>query len=206
MDANLKNKKVIPLLSAILLAAVIFACAACAQSPSEEQNNINEETEQQETIEITLPGSLFEFANTDLQDNKEAFEEYCTDVREDGDSLVLEVTEEQREALIEMNQKNIDDILDQVAEENSEYSCELSSDYSKVVYKYDENIDGILQAKILVSLTSIYVMNGIIETNNSDWSVDASIVNCHTGKIVVQGIFPGASLTFGEAEWKASYE
>ena len=103
-----------------------------------------------------------------------------------------------------MNQKNIDDILDQVEEENSEYSCELSSDYSKVVYKYDENIDGILQAKILVSLTSIYVMNGIIETN--DWSVDASIVNCHTGKTVVQGTFPGASLTFGEAEWKASYE
>ena len=114
MDANLKNKKAPYLLSAILLAAVVFACAACAQSPSEEQNNINEETEQQETTEITLPGSLFEFANTDLQDNKEAFEEYCTDVREDGDSLVLEVTEEQREALIEMNQKNIDDILDQV--------------------------------------------------------------------------------------------
>ena len=49
-------------------------------------------------------------------------------------------------------------------------------------------------------------MNGIIETNNSDWGVDASIVNCHTGKTVVQGTFPGASLTFGEAEWKASYE
>lgn len=105
-------------------------------------------------------------------------------------------------------------ILDEIQQEalmegdisNSEYSCELSSDYSKVVYKYDENIDGILQAKILVSLTSIYVMNGIIETNNSDWSVDASIVNCHTGKTVVQGIFPGASLTFGEAEWEASYE
>ena len=57
MDANLKNKKAPYLLSAILLAAVVFACAACAQSPSEEQNNINEETEQQETIEITLPGS-----------------------------------------------------------------------------------------------------------------------------------------------------
>lgn len=206
MDANLKNKKVKHLLPAILLAAIAFACTACVGNPSDNLKNVNGDTEQQETIEITLPGSLFEFANTDLQDNKEAFEKYCTDVREVGDSLVLEVTEEQREALIEMNQKNIDDILDQVEEENAEYSCELSSDYSKVVYKYDENIDGILQAKILVSLTSIYVMNGIIETNNSDWSVDASIVNCHTGKTVVQGTFPGASLTFGEAEWKASYE
>ena len=89
----MRNKKRCYLMLAVLLAAVVFACAACAESPSEEQNNINEETEQQETIEITLPGSLFEFANTDLQDNKEAFEEYCTDVREVGDSLVLEVTE-----------------------------------------------------------------------------------------------------------------
>ena len=63
-------------------------------NPSDNLKNVNGDTEPQETIEITLPGSLFEFANTDLQDNKEAFEEYCTDVREVGDSLVLEVTEE----------------------------------------------------------------------------------------------------------------
>ena len=94
MDANLKNKKAPYLLSAILLAAVVFACTACVGNPSDNLKNVNGDTEQQETIEITLPGSLFEFANTDLQDNKEAFEKYCTDVREVGDSLVLEVTEE----------------------------------------------------------------------------------------------------------------
>lgn len=94
MDANLKNKKVKHLLPAILLAAIAFACTACVGNPSDNLKNVNGDTEQQETIEITLPGSLFEFANTDLQDNKEAFEKYCTDVREVGDSLVLEVTEE----------------------------------------------------------------------------------------------------------------
>ena len=148
----MRNKKRCYLMLAVLLAAVVFACAACAESPSGEQNNINEETEPQETIEITLPGSLFEFANTDLQDNKEAFEEYCTDVREVGDSLVLEVTEEQREALIEMNQKNIDDILDQVEEENSQYSYELRDDFSGVVYRYDESIESVVQAKMLMGV------------------------------------------------------
>ena len=148
----MRNKKRCYLMLAVLLAAVVFACAACAESPSEEQNNINEETEPQETIEITLPGSLFEFANTDLQDNKEAFEEYCTYVREVGDSLVLEVTEEQREALIEMNQKNIDDILDQVEEENSQYSYELRDDFSGVVYRYDESIESVVQAKMLMGV------------------------------------------------------
>lgn len=191
---------------AVLLAAVVFACAACAESPSEEQNNINEETEPQETIEITLPGSLFEFANTDLQDNKEAFEEYCTDVREVGDSLVLEVTEEQREALIEMNQKNIDDILDQVEEENSQYSYELRDDFSGVVYRYDESIESVVQAKMLMGVTSMYALNGIIESGNSDWSVEVTIENCHTGNAVAQGVLPGDSITLGEQEWEASYE
>ena len=191
---------------AVLLAAVVFACAACAESPSEEQNNINEETEPQETIEITLPGSLFEFANTDLQDNKEAFEEYCTDVREVGDSLVLEVTEEQREALIEMNQKNIDDILDQVEEENSQYSYELRDDFSGVVYRYDESIESVAQAKMLMGVTSMYALNGIIESGNSDWSVEVTIENCHTGNAVAQGVLPGDSITLGEQAWEASYE
>lgn len=191
---------------AVLLAAVVFACAACAESPSEEQNNINEETEPQETIEITLPGSLFEFANTDLQDNKEAFEEYCTDVREVGDSLVLEVTEEQREALIEMNQKNIDDILDQVEEENSQYSYELRDDCSGVVYRYDESIESVVQAKMLMGVTSMYALNGIIESGNSDWSVEVTIENCHTGNAVAQGVLPGDSITLGEQAWEASYE
>ena len=121
-------------------------------NPSDNLKNVNGDTEQQETIEITLPGSLFEFANTDLQDNKEAFEKYCTDVREVGDSLVLEVTEEQREALIEMNQKNIDDILDQVEEENSQYSYELRDDFSGVVYRYDESIESVVQAKMLMGV------------------------------------------------------
>lgn len=121
-------------------------------NPSDNLKNVNGDTEQQETIEITLPGSLFEFANTDLQDNKEAFEKYCTDVREVGDSLVLEVTEEQREALIEMNQKNIDDILDQVEEENSQYSYELKDDFSGVVYRYDESIESVVQAKMLMGV------------------------------------------------------
>lgn len=202
----MRNKKRCYLMLAVLLAAVVFACAACAESPSEEQNNINEETEPQETIEITLPGSLFEFANTDLQDNKEAFEEYCTDVREVGDSLVLEVTEEQREALIEMNQKNIDDILDQVEEENSQYSYELRDDFSGVVYRYDESIESVVQAKMLMGVTSMYALNGIIESGNSDWSVEVTIENCHTGNAVAQGVLPGDSITLGEQAWEASYE
>ena len=37
------------------------------------------------TENITIPASIFKFANTDIEDNMEAFEDYCTDVRRDGD-------------------------------------------------------------------------------------------------------------------------
>ena len=105
-----------------------------------------------------------------------------------------------------MNQKNIDDILDQVEEENSQYSYELRDDFSGVVYRYDESIESVVQAKMLMGVTSMYALNGIIESGNSDWSVEVTIENCHTGNAVAQGVLPGDSITLGEQAWEASYE
>lgn len=71
--------------------------------------------------------------------------------------------------------------MDDMVEADPSYSCELDEDYSRVVYRYDENIDGILQAKVLLSLTTSYALKGIMETGNPDWHIHAEIVNCHTG-------------------------
>ena len=37
----------------------------------------------------------------------------------------------------------------------------------------------------------MYALNGIIESGNSDWSVEVTIENCHTGNAVAQGVLPG---------------
>lgn len=198
-------------ITAILTACTMLIFSACA-SKQPPENSQQEETAEQaaeqtnSTTQIVIPSSLLTFAGVDLQDSIEEFESYCTSVTTDAGDMVIEVTEEQRSSLINKNIENINSISEEVEAANPEYSCELSSDYSKAVYKYDENIDQTLQAKILVALTTNYALNEILETNNSDWSIDISVVNCHTNNTVAQVTLPEQTITFGQDEWTASYE
>lgn len=147
--------------------------------------------------EAWIPASIFKFANTDIEDNMEAFEDYCTDVRRDGDDLILEVTPTQKEELIEIYAESIDDVLEDMEKDEQGYYVEADTDHSRFIYHIDENIDGILQAKMLLTITTSDVLTGIMETGDPNWSVSAKIVNCHTGLTVGEGTFPDGSITFG---------
>ena len=198
-------------LLAVVTAAGIFICSACAgmtnAEPAGDKENRKDVTDEQtvKTEYITIPASLLKFSSSDLQDNIEAFSDYCTSVRQDGNDMIIEVTPEQKETLIQMYEDNIREVADDMVEADPSYSCELDEDYSRVVYRYDENIDGVLQAKVLLSLTTSYALKGIMETGNPDWHIHAEIVNCHTGATVVEGTLPDEEINFGPDEWDKSY-
>ena len=198
-------------LLAVVTAAGIFICSACAgmtnAEPAGDKENRKDVTDEQtvKTEYITIPASLLKFSSSDLQDNIEAFSDYCTSVRQSGDDMIIEVTPEQKETLIQMHEDNIREVMDDMVEADPSYSCELDEDYSRVVYRYDENIDGVLQAKVLLSLTTSYALKGIMETGNPDWHIHAEIVNCHTGATVVEGTLPDEEINFGPDEWDKSY-
>lgn len=193
---------------AAVTAAAVLACSACTNTPAADPAREPDagKTLPETTEEITIPASIFKFANTDIEDNMEAFGDYCTDVRREGDDLILEVTPAQKEELIEMYTGSIDDVLEDMAEEEWGYYVETDIDHSRFVYHYDENIDGILEAKMLLTITASDVLTGIMETGDPDWNVRAKIANCHTGLTVGEGTFPDGSITFGPDEWKASYD
>ena len=191
-----------------MAAAVISVCSACGAIPEKNHGGNSgdrKDAADEKTEEITIPASLIKFSSSDLQDNIEAFSDYCTSVRQDGDDMIIEVTTEQKETLIQMHEDNIREVMDDMVEADPSYSCELDEDYSRVVYRYDENIDGILQAKVLLSLTTSYALKGIMETGNPDWHIHAEIVNCHTGATVVEGTLPDEEINFGPDEWDKSY-
>ena len=191
-----------------MAAAVISVCSACGAIPEKNHGGNSgdrKDAADEKTEEITIPASLIKFSSSDLQDNIEAFSDYCTSVRQDGDDMIIEVTTEQKETLIQMHEDNIREVMDDMVEADPSYSCELDEDYSRVVYRYDENIDGILQAKVLLSLTTSYALKGIMETGNPDWHIHAEIVNCHTGVTVVEGTLPDEAINFGPDEWEKSY-
>ena len=193
---------------ATMTASLVLICSACTDAPATNQvQDLDvEKTLQNMTEKITIPASIISFANTDIEDNMYAFEDYCTDVRRDDDDLILEVTPTQKEELIEMYARAIDDVLEDMEKDEQGYYVEADSDHSRFVYHIDENIDGILQAKMLLTITTSDVLTGIMETGDPNWNVSAKIVNCHTGLTVGEGTFPDGSITFGPEEWQASYD
>lgn len=190
-------------IAAILLTAVMML-TACA--PKGQHVPSDNDTEEDKVIEITIPASYLDFTGNDAEETAEDYKAYCTDAAVQDGNVVLEVNEQQMQEILEMNQDFIDDALEDFQEENSQYSYELKDDFSGVVYRYDESIESGVQAKMLMGVTSMYALNGIIESGNSDWSVEVTIENCHTGNAVAQGVLPDDSITFGQEEWEASYE
>lgn len=177
---------------------------ACA--PKGQHVPSDNDTEEDKVTEITIPASYLDFTGNDAEETAEDYKAYCTDAAVQDGNVVLEVNEQQMQEILEMNQDFIDDALEDFQEENSQYSYELKDDFSGVVYRYDESIESGVQAKMLMGVTSMYALNGIIESGNSDWSVEVTIENCHTGNAVAQGVLPDDSITFGQEEWEASYE
>ncbi len=190
-------------IATILLMAVMML-TACA--PKGQHVPSDNDTEEDKVSEITIPASYLEFTGNDAEETAEDYKAYCTDATVQDGNVVLEVNEQQKQEILEMNQDFIDDALEDFQEENSQYSYELKDDFSGVVYRYDESIESGVQAKMLMGVTSMYALNGIIESGNSEWSVKVSIENCHTGNVVAQGVLPDDSISFGQEEWETSYE
>lgn len=190
-------------IATILLMAVMML-TACA--PKGQHVPSDNDTEEDKVSEITIPASYLEFTGNDAEETAEDYKACCTDATVQDGNVVLEVNEQQKQEILEMNQDFIDDALEDFQEENSQYSYELKDDFSGVVYRYDESIESGVQAKMLMGVTSMYALNGIIESGNSEWSVKVTIENCHTGNVVAQGVLPDDSISFGQEEWETSYE
>lgn len=189
--------------AAILLMTVLMLTACASEGQHVPSDN---DTEEHKVTEITIPESYLNFTGNDAEETAEDYKAYCADAAVQDGNVVLEGDEQQKQEILEMNQDFINDALEDFQEENSQYSYELRDDFSSVVYRYDESIESVVQAKMLMGVTSMYALNGIIESGNSDWSVEVTIENCHTGNVVAKGVLPGDSITFGQEEWEASYE
>lgn len=162
---------------------------------------------QQEAVsEVIIPASLLDFANTDIEENAESARDYCTEVRQQDGNLILVVTEAQRKALIEMNQEEIDDVIHDAAQANPLYSITINEDSDQIIFAYDEQIDGLLQARMLLSVTTLSVFNDMLQGGSTDWHREVVVRNCHTGKTVASGTLPEQTIAFDMSAWQASYE
>lgn len=183
---------------------------SCSGKYSYTTNGFNKDliNNKQEIFSIIVPESYFSFTNTQIEENIESLKglgnEYITSVKKENNTMVIEVTESQKNKLIERNNKYIETLSNDFSNANEKYHYEFNSDFSQLTYYFDEHIAPITQSKI-GSITASYILNNILKTNNQDWQVHIRIINCHTNKLVAEGTLPKDTIKYGETEWNNSY-
>lgn len=189
----------------LLVSVMALTCVSCG-SQEKDDDIVSEKS--LETFTVTIPENFFAFTNSEAEDTVKGYEGYCVDSKLENGNVVLELTEVQKDNLISMNEQFIQDTLEEFSNENNLYTYELDEDYKKIIYSFDEKLgdtNPVLLGKVLMGVTSMHVLNGILETGNSEWNIEMVIKNCHTGHVVAQGTLPEGNLRFDAAEWEASY-
>lgn len=192
---------------ALLVIAIIFIIGSIFFTRQSYDANLI--TNNKSTIKITIPESYFNFVGSEIDEEieslKELGNEYFTSVKKVNNAMIIEITENQREKLIERNNEFIETLLKDFSNANKKYRYEVNSDFSELTYYFDENISSTLEFKTILGVTSSYIFNNILRTNNQDWQIHIKIINCHTNKIVAEGTLPKDTIQYGELEWSNSY-
>ena len=181
----------------ILVICVMFSgCSQSQQSSS--------------TTEIyIIPNSYFEFTGSEAAEAVESCLElgndFCTDAKEIPEGMQLELTDKQRNNLIQRNDAFADELAQQFTSSNSMYRYISDGSYKKLILYFDENISSVIEVKTILGIASSYGMNYMLQNNTTDWNVQIEIFNCHTNKLVASVNIPDGEISYGAEEWGKSY-
>lgn len=158
---------------------------------------------------ITFPESFFLFTGSDPQESAEGCielgSEYCTDVRVVEGCMMLEVTQKQRDNLLEQGNDFMETLMAPFYNADPSYSFQGSEDYTEISFYYDEKLPSAVQLQAITGSVSGYAYNYILLNNTGDWSVHLKIYNCHTKNLVVDVELPKDKLSLGDKDWEKSY-
>lgn len=182
-----------------LLLLIILACGCADKTPK---------TPKTETY--IIPETFWGYTGTSPEEGVESIrklgDDYYTDVKVVDRNVQVELTERQRENMIRRNDEYIAELAENFEKHNSEYRYVGDENYQKLDFYFDEKIPDILHVKTLFGISGAYGLNYVLKNHDTEWQVDLKIYNCHTNKIVATVDVPNETVTYGPAEWKASYD
>lgn len=182
------------IIAAVLL-LIVLACGCADKTPKTET--------------YIIPETFWGYTGTTQEEGVESFDElgedYCTSAKVVGRDVQVELTEAQRDNLIQRNNDYIAELAEDFEAYNSEYRYVGDENYQKLEFYFDEKIPAILHVKTLFGISGAYGLNYVLENHDTEWQVDMKIYNCHTNKLVVSVKTPYESASYGPEEWKASY-
>lgn len=158
---------------------------------------------------ITIPDAAAFYSGSDLQEiadeMKELGSDYCTDARAVDGLLILELTEKQRDNLVEKNNAFIHQLMDPFFDSDPSYSFEASEDYSELTFYYDEKLPKAIEATAVFGVVGAYGYNHTLMSKTSDWSIHVKIFNCHTKKLAFDNWISYGESDKCDIDWEGSY-
>ena len=197
----MKNKKIFSLL---FICAMMLSLFGCGNTKTVE-----------ETRKVVIPYNLSSISGVgeddDLNDMINTLNEekkYCNKAYlNKNKDIVMISTNKQIKKYVSDNKNIIDRGLKELKKSNSEYSYEMSKDYSSVKLYFDEKISMNLFYEISTATITYTSLNYILLNGSKDWHITWEVINCHTQKTVVSWDIPGSvGSSFSMEDWNKSYE
>lgn len=181
-----------------LLIALLILCTACTSTQKTEPYT-----------EYLIPNSLISFTRVETDEYVDSMNElgnnYLLSAEKNSEGIEVKMTESQKQEFIKKNEGFVQDCIDDFTGQNELYSV-VYDDYSKLELYFDEHYEYITLLASMVGLVTYFGILQIFTTGDSNWSVEVTVYNCHTGKQVSSAVMPEGGFSIGDEEWKISYE
>ena len=204
------------LISFVLVFVVIFVTVACSrvqyteESSVKETNSISQQEFNEIEFDVLIPNSYCKFTGLSTNDLAESFTIIGSDsvrsfqiIEED---VIITVTQKQINDLIKRINDNIASFIMSFEKSNENYRFVGSDDYTLMEFYCDEKIDSMSLYVATSAISSAYALNNILYEKDPDWGdVILKVVNCHTGKTVVEANLLNDKFSINQEAWEKSY-
>lgn len=184
-----------------ILLAIVTMCmlAACSQKKPEKEGMKIVFSEKFLGIAQMTPENWV----ADLIDSSEAnyVDVYVND---DGESVTLEISQEQQDYWLTSRADLLDQLKNQFAQLGSGYRIEYNEEYSHIDLYYNLELDA-YDAIYYVMYTETFCISQqlFMGVGYDEWTVSFNIYNSDTGKLVTSGD-SNTGLSYTESDWEAS--
>lgn len=201
-------------LAFLFVLIILFSSSACHQSEqivdNSEKNTVdNSKKTTDEVYELLIPASYMKYSgveSVELCNSIESLgETYVTYAEVVDNGVKLLATQSQIDNLINNNNNNASDYITSFENFDEGYKFQGATDYSLIEFYCDEHLDNLKLFSSIAAISTTYALNNILYNKSSEWDVIIKVVNCHTGKTVIEGSILKDNMTINKETWENSY-
>ena len=137
--------------------------------------------------------------------------EYGEKVYLDGEYLIVEASDQQKNALVAQNDKLLQQAIDEFSSIEKGLDVKVSDDYKTLSINMNKNgIQDVFSGNAydtginILGIISLVNANRVLQTGDSNACVEVVMQNLNSGNIVSKALFPYESIILTDKNWKKS--